>query len=681
LDCSVFGELKRRNALRELKNEKKKEEKKKKPSKRRTSLINSPHGLPRASLGGANQEEDDMGAIGAEADDTEGEYIRNVCEKEVVTGGNLLGLFAPAITEVCLFPEKYPDPKLRASASLALAKFMLVSSEFCDTQLQLLFTVLERSPEPVIRANMIIASGDLSFRFPNTLEPWTPRMYACLRDHSPLVRANTITVLTHLILNDMIKVKGQISDMALCIMDDVEKISNMAKLFFTELSRKGNALYNVMPDIVSRLSDPDAGLAEDKFREIMKYIIGLIDKDKHLESLVEKLCHRFHATKTERQWRDLAYCLSSFNYNEKAGKKFMENFSCYSDKLHEDTVYEAVTAILTQCKKLPKQETKMAVDELGARVEEARAKGVEDHTAGTRAKQAGIMEPKKKKMTSKTPKRGKKAAESSDEESYMDDEDKEAFKEPPKKSRRSTRGSVSAGGRKATNVVESSEEEKSEDENGEKDVFKEPQPPAKQARRSTRGSMPVGKKATKVVMTSDEEEEEEEKEPSKKAGRSRRGSVPLAKKATKVLESSEEEESDEEKEHQKKAGRGRTGSAVPLAKKATKVLESSEEEESDEEEEEKEAPKKAGNGRGTRSVPVAKKASSEEEESDEDENEDEDEDEDEEDEEEEDEDEKEPSKKAGRGTKVVESSEEEESEEEPEEESEEEEEEEDDDDE
>ena len=70
-------------------------------------------------------------------------------------------------------------------------------------------------------------------------------MYACLRDESSFVRSNTLTVLTHLILNDMIKVKGQISDMALLIVDGVTKISNMAKLFFTELARKGNALYNV----------------------------------------------------------------------------------------------------------------------------------------------------------------------------------------------------------------------------------------------------------------------------------------------------------------------------------------------------------------------------------------------------------------------------------------------------
>ena len=55
-------------------------------------------------------------------------------------------------------------------------------------------------------------------------------------------------------------------------------------------------------------------MEEENFRTIMKYIIGLIEKDKLLESLVEKLCLRFRATKTERQWRDISYCLSLFPY-------------------------------------------------------------------------------------------------------------------------------------------------------------------------------------------------------------------------------------------------------------------------------------------------------------------------------------------------------------------------------
>ena len=76
-------------------------------------------------------------------------------------------------------------------------------------------------------------------------------------------------------------------------------------------------------------------------------LFSLIEKDKHLEALVEKLCLRFRVTKTERQWRDLAFCLSIFTYSDKAVKKLIENFECFSDKLHEDTVYEAFNTIMT----------------------------------------------------------------------------------------------------------------------------------------------------------------------------------------------------------------------------------------------------------------------------------------------------------------------------------------------
>ncbi len=105
---------------------------------------------------------------------------------------------------------RYRDPSLRIAASLSLSKLMLVSSSFCERHLRLLFTLMEKSEEEALRANLVVAAGDLSFRFPNILEPWTPNMYARLRDHSSLVRGNTLTVLTHLILNDMVKVKGQV---------------------------------------------------------------------------------------------------------------------------------------------------------------------------------------------------------------------------------------------------------------------------------------------------------------------------------------------------------------------------------------------------------------------------------------------------------------------------------------
>ena len=113
-----------------------------------------------------------------------------------------------------------------------------MSSSFCSQHLQLLFTVLERSPEEVIRSNLVIAIGDLNFRFPNLIEPWTPYVYSRLRDSSPIVKRTTLNVLSHLILNDMVKVKGQISDIALCIIDPDPRISGMSRMFFSEFARK-----------------------------------------------------------------------------------------------------------------------------------------------------------------------------------------------------------------------------------------------------------------------------------------------------------------------------------------------------------------------------------------------------------------------------------------------------------
>ena len=168
--------------MRELKAENDKKQKKdaeKKKAKRTSMARATAMETPKA----ANTEEEDMGVVGAEADDAEAEFIRTVCEKEVLYGGSLLAAMCPLISSICSNPSKFPDPDLRASASLALSKFMLVSSEFCEQNLQLvslndgilflaikflflfqLFTVLERSVEPVIRANLIIALGDMSFR-------------------------------------------------------------------------------------------------------------------------------------------------------------------------------------------------------------------------------------------------------------------------------------------------------------------------------------------------------------------------------------------------------------------------------------------------------------------------------------------------------------------------------------
>ena len=190
----------------------------------------------------------------------------------------------------------YSDVKLRTAASLTLAKYMCLSENFCRLHLRLLATIMDKSDEAVIRANSIIAMGDLCVRFPNILDQWSAFMFQRLRDTDVNVKMNTLKVLSRLILTDMVKVKGQISEMAVLMVDSNDQLFSHSRLFFTELGKKQNAIYNVLPDIISHLSDTENGLSEPKFQEVMKFIFDLIEKDRQTVCLVEKLCQRFRST-------------------------------------------------------------------------------------------------------------------------------------------------------------------------------------------------------------------------------------------------------------------------------------------------------------------------------------------------------------------------------------------------
>jgi hypothetical protein len=72
------------------------------------------------------------------------------------------------------------------------------------------------------------------------------------------VRYNTLMVITHLVLNDMIKVKGQVSHVAQSLNDPNEAICELARLFFIKLSeRSNNPVYNLLGDIISIFSQAD----------------------------------------------------------------------------------------------------------------------------------------------------------------------------------------------------------------------------------------------------------------------------------------------------------------------------------------------------------------------------------------------------------------------------------------
>ncbi|OTB02408.1 hypothetical protein M426DRAFT_322686 [Hypoxylon sp. CI-4A] len=270
---------------------------------------------------------DELDLIGGTTEDDFTEAMAHIREQELLFGPqSLLGNFGPMVAEICSRSDIYKDKGLQAAATLCLAKLMCVSSEYCEAHLPLLITIMERSPDATVRSNVVIALGDMAVCFNHLIDENTDFLYRRLADRDLSVKRTCLMTLTFLILAGQVKVKGQLGEMAKCLEDQDKRIADLARMFFTELSTKDNAVYNHFVDMFSLLS-ADRRMEEDAFRRIVKFLLGFVEKDKHAKQLAEKLAARLPRCETERQWNDVAFALGLLQHkNEDITKVVGEGF-------------------------------------------------------------------------------------------------------------------------------------------------------------------------------------------------------------------------------------------------------------------------------------------------------------------------------------------------------------------
>ena len=320
----------------------------------------------------------DLAKVSASAEDDFSELVKGVREHEILFGPNsILTILGPLVIKVCTNNSIFNDEKMQRIATLALSKLMTVSSIFCERNLQIFLTILEKSQDAIVRSNLVIAFGDLAQGFNRLVEQNIEYLFNRLRDPDLTVRRNTLMVLTHLSLCGMIKVKGQIGEISKCLIDSDSRIRNLSRIFFSEMADRGEAgsgIYNLIPDILSHLSAEGIKneIDEESFKNIMKFIFEFIKKEKQMESLIEKLCARFRHSDDLRHSRDLSFCLSLISFSgDRSLKKLAEAFPFYQDKLVDEKVLCNFVEILNRSKKFCKPEMKPLVDELELRLLQA----------------------------------------------------------------------------------------------------------------------------------------------------------------------------------------------------------------------------------------------------------------------------------------------------------------------
>lgn len=273
-------------------------------------------------------EDDELDLIGGTTEDDFTDAMAHIRERELLYGeSSLLSNFGPLVTEICANSNTYSDRNLQAAATLCMAKLMCVSAEYCEKNLPLLITVMERSEDPIVRSNAVITLGDMAVCFNHLIDENTDFLYRRLNDDDVSVKRTCLMTLTFLILAGQVKVKGQLGEMAKCLEDDDKRIADLARMFFTELASKDNAVYNHFVDMFSLLS-AERNLEEASLRRIVKFLIGFVEKEKHARQLADKLAARLPRCETERQWNDVAYALSLLPHkNEEITKTVSAGFN------------------------------------------------------------------------------------------------------------------------------------------------------------------------------------------------------------------------------------------------------------------------------------------------------------------------------------------------------------------
>lgn len=200
-------------------------------------------------------------------------------------------------------------------------------------------------------------------------------------------------VLTHLALNDMIKIKGQVSHIVCCLTDSNEAIRDLAALFFIKLSeRSNNPVYNLLGDIIASLSRDressiEANVNKDtvavaaleenitqtrtltatEFQTTMHFLLSFVKKDKQADGLLQRLLIRIGMAQSNCQRRYLAFCISELQITEKGVKSMIESIKYIKDALYDSDVFELFKLTIAKVKKSSKGATgadaRSAVDE------------------------------------------------------------------------------------------------------------------------------------------------------------------------------------------------------------------------------------------------------------------------------------------------------------------------------
>ena len=185
-------------------------------------------------------------------------------------------------------------------------KLILINPNYCKNNISFIFVLLNNDKIPSdLKLNVCLSFGDLVNRFPNIMITEVSKFFEGLHSPHKEVVKYTLTVISHLVLNDMLKLKGEVVDICMLLDHKDPSIRIHVQTFFNEINNKGNNLiYYIIPKALGRLSKEFKSLDYAKFKTIAATLLKYVDKEKYIEGFMYKLVVKLKNSTDIVEWRN-----------------------------------------------------------------------------------------------------------------------------------------------------------------------------------------------------------------------------------------------------------------------------------------------------------------------------------------------------------------------------------------
>ncbi|XP_067297852.1 condensin-2 complex subunit D3 isoform X2 [Pseudorasbora parva] len=149
----------------------------------------------------------------------------------------------PASQPLSQFKPNSMPTVVRAHAVITLGKLCLQHEELMLKYLPVFARELEVGTELAVRSNVVVVMCDLCVRYTNTVSRYIPNISACLRDKEPIVREQTLIMLTNLLQEEYVKWKGALFfRFAFALVDPDPAIADLCEYCLVDLLLKKSPL-------------------------------------------------------------------------------------------------------------------------------------------------------------------------------------------------------------------------------------------------------------------------------------------------------------------------------------------------------------------------------------------------------------------------------------------------------